>query len=213
MSDFQFQSGQTVVFTGDSITDCGRRGDQAPFGNGYVARAIELIGARYPERDIKFVNTGIGGNTVQNLRDRWQDDVLAFKPHWVSIKIGINDLHRTLHSTPEATPPDVYEKTYRGILGRTREIGARVILIDPFYISTETHTDSFRKKVLDFLPEYLNIVETLAKEFEALHVHTHELFQKQLKYHPAEYFCPEPVHPYTSGHIVIAHGVLNALGW
>jgi lysophospholipase L1-like esterase len=213
MSDFLWQNGQTVVLTGDSITDCGRRGDQAPYGNGYVARAIELIGARYPERKINFINTGIGGNTVQNLRDRWEDDVLNFKPDWVTIKIGINDLHRTLAQTPESTPPDVYEATYRGILQRTRDAGAKVVLIDPFFISLETSDDSFRKKVLDFLPEYLSIVEKLSKEFETLHVYTHQLFLEQLKYRPAQYFCPEPVHPYTSGHIVIAHGLLNVLGW
>lgn len=213
MSTFLWQDGQTVVLTGDSITDCGRRGDQAPYGNGYVARAIELVGARYPERKINFINTGISGNTVQNLRDRWQDDVLNFKPDWVTIKIGINDLHRTLAETPEATPPDVYEKTYRGILQRTRDAGAKVVLIDPFFISLETGNDSFRKKVLDFLPEYLGIVENLSKEFETLHVYTHQLFMEQLKHRPAEYFCPEPVHPYTSGHIVIAHGLLKTLGW
>ena len=36
MGNFLFQDGQKVVLIGDSITDCGRRGDQAPFGSGYV---------------------------------------------------------------------------------------------------------------------------------------------------------------------------------
>jgi lysophospholipase L1-like esterase len=213
MSEFQLQDGQTYVFAGDSITDCGRRDSAAPLGNGYARLATELITTRYPERKINYVNSGISGNTVQNLRDRWGDDVLYYKPDWASIKIGINDLHRTLHNTPESTPPDVYEATYRGILERTKASGAKLILIDPFYISREEDASSFRKSVLDFLPEYLNIVEKLAKEFDALHVRTHELFIEQLKYRPADYFCPEPVHPYTSGHLVIAHGLLKVLGW
>ena len=213
LSDFKLQSGQTFVFAGDSITDCGRRGANAPLGDGYARLTTQLIAARYPQHEIKFINSGISGNTVQNLRDRWQDDVLFHQPDWVSVKIGINDLHRTLNGTPDSTPPDIYETTYRGILERTRASGARLILIDPFYISTETGADSFRKKVLDFLPEYLNIVEKLAGEFDALHVRTHQLFAEQLKYRPAEYFCPEPVHPYTSGHLVIAHGLLQVLGW
>jgi lysophospholipase L1-like esterase len=213
MSDFQLQDGQTFVFAGDSITDCGRRDTAAPLGNGYVRLATELITTRYPERNINYVNAGISGNTVQNLRDRWSDDVLFHKPDWVSVKIGINDLHRTLAQTAETTPPDVYETTYRGILQRTKDSGAKLILIDPFYISTESNADSFRKKVLDFLPEYLSIVEKLAKEFDALHVRTHDLFVEQLKYRPADYFCPEPVHPYASGHLVIALGLLEVLGW
>jgi lysophospholipase L1-like esterase len=213
MSDFQIQDGQRWVFAGDSITDCGHRAHAASLGEGYVRFVSELIAARYPDRKIEYFNAGIDGNTVQNLCDRWSDDVLYFKPNWVSIKIGINDLHRTLAQTPEAVPPAAYEKTYRSLLQRTKDAGANILLIDPFYISIETNADSYRKKVLDFLPEYLHIVAMLSKEFQALHIRTHELFMEQLKYRPASYFCPEPVHPYTSGHLVIAHGLLEILDW
>ena len=213
MSEFLVQEGQTIVFAGDSITDCGRLSDQKPLGSGYVMIASELIRARYPERNIKFHNAGISGNTVQNLRDRWEDDVLYFKPDWITIKIGINDLARTLYQTPEATPPDVFEIAYRDILTRSQNSGAKICLIDPFYLSLDTHEGSERKRILDFLPEYLDVVHKLAAEFETLHVPTHELFLRQLQNRPAEELCPEPVHPYASGHIVIAHGVLQALKW
>jgi hypothetical protein len=43
MSDFALQDGQTVVFIGDSITDCGRREAQAPYGSGYVRLAIDRM--------------------------------------------------------------------------------------------------------------------------------------------------------------------------
>ena len=32
MSNLLFQSDEKVLFIGDSITDCGRRGDHAPLG-------------------------------------------------------------------------------------------------------------------------------------------------------------------------------------
>ena len=48
MNDLVFQSGQTVLFIGDSITDCGRRQDQEQLGNGYVRKVTELITAKYP---------------------------------------------------------------------------------------------------------------------------------------------------------------------
>ncbi len=95
MSEFLFQHGQKVLFIGDSITDCGRRAEHAPFGAGYVKLAIDLITARYPDRHITYLNEGIGGNTVEDLHARWHDDVLVHQPHWLSVKIGINDLHRT----------------------------------------------------------------------------------------------------------------------
>jgi lysophospholipase L1-like esterase len=212
MSEFLVQDGQQVVFIGDSITDCGRRGEAAPFGNGYVKAAIDLITARYPERRIGYVNTGIGGNTVADLHARWDADVIAHRPDWLSVKIGINDLHRTLDSTPQAVAPDRYEALYREILSRARqETTARLVLIDPFYISTAT--EGREGEVLKRLGRYLEVVHRLAEEFDAIHVRTQAAFQEQLRYRPASYFCPEPVHPYLSGHVVIAHALLSKLNW
>ncbi len=214
MSNFAVKNGQTFVFIGDSITDCGRRDAQAPFGNGYVKMTIDLITARYPERKIRYFNEGISGNTVEDLRNRWHDDVLRHKPDWISIKIGINDLHRQLNPAVAQLPPDRYETLYREILQSSRErTKARIVLIDPFYISTDTDSQSFRADVLKLLPEYTRRVHKLAKEFGTLRVSTQDLFQKQLRYRPSDAFCPEPVHPWPSGHMVIAHGLLQALGW
>lgn len=212
MSEFLFQDGQQVVFIGDSITDCGRRGEAAPFGGGYVKAAIDMVTARYPERRIHYVNTGIGGNTVADLHARWDADVIAHRPDWLSVKIGINDLHRSLDDTPQAIPPDRYEALYREILSRARqETAARLILIDPFYISTAT--DGREGEVLKRLRGYLEVVHRLAGEFDAINVRTHEAFQEQLCYRPASDFCPEPVHPNASGHVVIAHALLSTLNW
>ena len=85
MNDLVFQSGQTVLFIGDSITDCGRRQDQEQLGNGYVRKVTELITAKYPHRSISYVNKGIGGDTVEGLESRWTTDVLDIKPDWLSI--------------------------------------------------------------------------------------------------------------------------------
>jgi len=199
---------------GDSITDCGRRGEAAPYGSGYVRLAVELITARYPERRLRYFNEGISGNTVRDLHDRWQNDVLAHRPDWVLVKIGINDLHRALDQTPQAVPPDDYERLYRECLQRTRqETAARLVLIEPFYISAMPAPGSREATVLARLPRYLEAVARLAQEFDALPVRTHAAFQRQLEFRPASDFCPEPVHPYQSGHTVIAHELLRTLGW
>jgi len=214
MSEFLFENGQTVLFIGDSITDCGRRGDHFPLGSGYVKVLVDLVTARYPERKVRFINEGIGGNTVLDLRHRWHDDVLVHRPDWLSIKIGINDLARSLDLRPESVPPDRYEQLYRECLEMARQqTKARLIMIDPFYISTDRESGSRRSQFLQLLPEYLAVVERLATEYGALHVRTHDAFQEQLRHRPVDTFCPEPVHPNLSGHTVIAHAVLRALGW
>jgi lysophospholipase L1-like esterase len=214
MTDFLLKDGQTVVFAGDSITDCGRRAAEAPFGAGYVRHAIELITARYPTLKLKYFNEGIGGNTVVDLQNRWEDDVLRHQPDWITVKIGINDLHRGWAPPPAvAVTPEIFEAAYRDILTRGKANGAKLLLIDPFYISQDRNENSARKRVLDYLPEYISVVDKMAAEFDALQVKTQDLFQEQLKYRPADYFCPEPVHPYASGHHVIALGLLDKLNW
>jgi len=214
MNEFVFKDGETVVFIGDSITDCGRRGAQAPYGSGYVKFIIDLITARYPERHITYFNEGIGGNTVEDLYNRWENDLLSHKDaDWVSVKIGINDLHRFLGGASQLAP-DKYEILYRRCLTMTKEkLDAKLILVDPFYVSTQSNSDDHQMKVLKLIPEYLQAVEKLAKEFDALHVYTHQVFQNQLKYRSPDYFCPEPVHPYPNGHMVIALAILEKLGW
>ncbi len=212
MSDFMVQDGQTVVFIGDSITDCGRRDQQYPFGDGYVRQAIDLITVKYPERRITYFNEGIGGNNVGDLRNRWHDDLLVQQPDWVTIKIGINDLHQTFGGADFAPPR--FEAIYRDILDLTRErTQAEIVLIDPFYMSTDDTSDGWRSKVLKVLPEYLDVVKRLAGEYQTRHVLTHEAFQRQLKVRPVDTFCSEPVHPNVHGHFVIAYELLKALNW
>ena len=47
MGDFWIEDAQTALFIGDSITDCGRRGAEAPLGSGYVRFFTELATARF----------------------------------------------------------------------------------------------------------------------------------------------------------------------
>ena len=212
---FAIRPHKTVLFTGDSITDCGRRGPSAPLGDGYVSLIDELINARYPAHRLNMINTGIGGNTVRDLAERWTDDVVRHQPDWLSIKIGINDIHCWLGEVPDrAVDPEAYAELYELILARTRrETSARLVLVDPFYISTDRTGDRFRASVLEHLPCYLRTIKALAARYKARHVRTHEAFARLLRHDGPDRFCPEPVHPFRSGHIVIAHAWLQALGW
>ncbi|MFH2068169.1 MAG: SGNH/GDSL hydrolase family protein [Candidatus Omnitrophota bacterium] len=211
--NFLFKNRETIVFIGDSITDCGRRDQFFPYGNGYVKMAIDLVTACCPEKSFTYFNRGISGDTVEGLNNRWHDDLILLKPDWVFILIGINDLHSFLMNS-SILPSDKYEKLYRAILKRTKqETKAKLILLEPFYISNDFEGDSFRSRVLKTIPDYIKIVRRLAEEFGALLIKTHDIFQKQLKYRPADTFCPEPVHPNGTGHLVIAHELLKAVNF
>lgn len=209
----QIKSGETVVFVGDSITDCERRAAFPPYGRGYVQMIIDLITAKYPERKITFYNRGINGNTVLDLKGRWHDDVLCLKPDWLFIKIGINDTHRTLF-TDRLVEPDKFREIYDGLLKEAKtRLNPKIVLIDPFYLSTDFNSESGRTRVLKLLPEYLAVVKDLSKKYKTVHVELHKAFQNHLKYRQADHFCGEPVHPYLNGHIVIAHEILKKIGF
>ena len=182
-------------------------------GNGYVKLFMDLLIIREPKKKITIINKGIGGDVVTGLRDRWNDDVLRNKPDWLSIKIGINDLHRTLSQNTNAVPPKLYREAYENILSRTKSAlpNCRFILIDPFYLSNESSPTSFRSAVLRLLPEYLKIVNELSKKYKAFHLKTHEIYQQLLKNHEPDTFCNEPVHPNLTGHLVIAEALYSLL--
>lgn len=214
--EFLLKGGEKIVFIGDSITDCGRRDQFAPYGNGYVKLIIDLLTASYPDRNFIYFNKGIGGHTVEDLFNRWYDDVVVVQPDWVSVLIGINDLHRGLggNDPNQAIPPEKYERIYQAVLERTKkETKAKLILLEPFYISSDLNDGTFRSKVLKLLPEYIAVVHKMAKKFDTLLVRTHQAFQEQIKYNSTENFCPEPVHPNLTGHLVMAYQFLRALNF
>lgn len=204
---------EKLLFIGDSITDCGRRGAGRPLGEGYVKLFNDLASIREPAKRLTIINKGISGDRVTGLRNRWHDDVLRHRPDWLSIKIGINDLHSVLRNDPDGVPPKRFAEAYEDILTRTRDAlpRCRILLIDPFYISTETSKNSFRRSVLELLPQYVAVVDRLSRRFHTRRVRTHEIFQGLLKHRDPDTWCPEPVHPNPVGHLVIAEAVYTAL--
>ncbi len=212
MSTFWIEGGQTMLFIGDSITDCGRRGAEMPLGSGYVRLFTELATARFPDRNIAYINKGIGGNRITDLKERWRDDVLFHKPDRLSIKIGINDLHSHLRNPQDGVSPEHFASVYDEVLGCTRdELNCPLLLITPFYISTDCSGSTFRSQVLSLLPCYIETVEAMAVKYDARLVNLHDIYQEHLQYRDADTFCPEPVHPNHTGHIVIAEALMQAL--
>ena len=214
MTDFLVQDGQTYLFQGDSITDCGRRDSAAPLGGGYAKIVAEIVTALYPDRQIDFQNRGIGGDTTKDLRERWDDDTIRLQPDFLSILIGINDLHRWLFVPDPAikVSPDEFAENYDWLLDRvTKETSAKIILLDPFYISLASR-DTDRSQVLELLPQYIQTVHDMSAKYNTLLVPMHDIYQQHLTFREAECFCPEPVHPNHGGHLVMALELLRVLG-
>lgn len=205
----KIKDGQTIIFIGNSITDCGRRETERPIGNGYVKLFYDMLTTRETEKNVNIINKGICGDNVLGLQARWTDDVLIHNPEWLSIEIGVNDLLSALNQHLDAIPPKVFRNTYNNILSRTKSAlpKCEILLIEPFYISVEANKESFRKSVLDLIPEYIEVVREMSKKYKTRLVRTHEMFQNFLKYHEADTFCAEPIHPSLTGHMAIAENI------
>lgn len=206
----QFTAGQKILFIGDSITDCGRRAEYAPYGQGYVSLVRALLLARYPELHLTIENRGIGGNTVRHLDERWETDVIAERPDWLSVKIGINDVWRTFDRGGDgAVPIDEYEATYRRLLQRAvDETDCRLIIADPYMIEPDR---SHPMRVA--MDNYGAVAARLAVEFDAIHVPTQNAIDAALASTSPDDWAADRIHPNLEGHAVIALAFLRAIGW
>lgn len=198
----------TVLFIGDSITDCGRNYDNVnDLGRGYAMMVAAELNLRYPEKQIQFMNRGINGNRVTDLEQRWEQDCLAHNPTWVSIYIGINDTWRWYDSKAE-TSADEFYRTYRELLVRTKEhTNANIVLIEPFVLPVPEDRKGWR---VDLDPK-IHAIRELAREFGTYYVPLDGLFaQASTKAEPA-YWAGDGVHPTDAGHALIAKAWLDAV--
>jgi acyl-CoA thioesterase I len=209
MTKWNIKPGDTVLFQGDSITDCSRNREMPnDLGKGYALMAAGLFRAAHPELDVTFLNRGISGNRVKDLQARWQADCIDLKPNWVSIYIGINDCWRR-YDRNDPTSPESFEQGYRELLERTqRELDAGIVLIEPFVLPVPDDRKSWRE---DLDPK-INIVRELAREYGALFVPLDGLFAQASMIAHSSYWAPDGVHPSPAGHALIAKAWLRTIG-
>lgn len=202
-----FEAGQHALFIGDSITDCGRRGPAAPYGDGYVSLVRAFTIAAHPELGLTWTNRGVGGDTVRDLRARWQRDAQAPRPDWLSVMIGINDVWRAF-GDGDPVPLDEFTTTLRGLLrDAVATTGCRLILADPYVIEPDRAEP--QRAMSD---RYAAAVGELAREFDAVHVATQAAFDRALASTAPGDWAEDRIHPNLAGHAVIARAFLDVIG-
>jgi lysophospholipase L1-like esterase len=206
----KIRPGSRLLFIGDSVTDCGRlrprgEGNRASLGQGYVAGIAEALESRHLNPPITLTNMGISGNTVRDLASRWDTDVLALKPDWLSVMIGINDVWRQFDGVDNAAAvmSEEFERTYDGLIRRTRPLLEGLVLMTPYFVQP-SRTVPMRRR----MDEYGSIVRELAKKHSALLVDTQAVFDAAMERHAFAALAPDRVHPSPLGHAVLAEAFL-----
>jgi len=208
-----FDKGDTVLFTGDSITDCGRRrplGEKDGLGNGYVNFLCGMLYAGYPDRVLRVLNTGISGNRITDLDSRWQWDVIDLKPDWLSVFIGINDVFFRFNR-PDLSPqvtPDIYHDTYSRLIGSVKGSLKGLILATPYILETDKQ-DPIRAR----MDECGKAVKDLAEKNGAILVDVQQAFDDFMEQRPDFSLAADRVHPNPTGHFIIARAFLQAFGY
>jgi lysophospholipase L1-like esterase len=195
---------QTLVLFGDSITDSGRdRSSVSSLGNGYVAGVVKQIRARHKE-PLTFINSGVSGDTTRDLLGRLETDVIAHKPDWVSVAIGVNDVWRSFGGGDRSDAVNIgeFEANYRQILERILASGAKLILVEPFVIEADK-LEPFRAQ----MDVYSGVVAALAREFSAVFVSFQAMFDRVIDQDWSE----DRVHPNAAAVALMANEFLGAL--
>lgn len=204
------ESGQTFLFIGDSITDCGRRNCPEEIGGGYVRLVRDYLRAKDPAHAPQIVNRGISGNKITDLVARWKDDVIAIAPDVLSIMIGINDVWHGFHNPSNGVAIEKYVELYhvilrqvQGALPKTKVVLCQPTVIDPPAPATGNQV----------LQPYVRATGELRREFGAVAmVNTHGAFVNAIKARPDIQWTTDGVHPTSTGHMLIARTWLSDTG-
>jgi len=204
----ELKPNSSIVFIGDSITDAGRlEAAHKPFGYGYVHFVAYRLLAKYPEYNINIINTGISGDTILDLKGRWEKNCLKHNPDILSVLIGINDVFRQYTGRLEdAVLLNEYQLTYKRLLSLAKEKNnCQLILMEPFLFCEDKANPAYKA-----LQQYIQAVRVLADQFNAVLVPLQELINKKIKEVPPEKFSDDMVHPYLWAHAWIAQQWLEA---
>jgi lysophospholipase L1-like esterase len=207
----QLEKDKTLLFIGDSITDCGRSrpiGEGNGLGSGYVHLIHALLESKYPELNLRTLNMGVNGNRVSNLQERWDEDVVIQEPDYISILIGINDVWRQFDN-PSALMQvtiDIYERSLVKLVEQAVARSERVFLMSPFYLEENTE-EPMRKK----MDEYGRVVEKIAGEYNLMFIDIQKNFDSYLEKRATQTLSPDRVHPNVTGHMIIAKAFLDKI--
>lgn len=208
-------SGQTILFQGDSITDAGRKRDDAAanspaaFGRGYAWLAAARLLVDHAGDNLKLYNRGISGNKVDQLAERWQADCLDLKPDVLSILIGVNDFVHNLPNDFEAMLKK-YDTDYRALLKRTKESLPKIklILCEPFLLKCGPVKDAWLPK----FEGYRAAAKKIAADNGAAFMPFQAMFDAAARIAPPELWAADGVHPTPDGAAFMAHAWLQGAG-
>ncbi len=200
--DLQLKEGSTIVAIGDSITQ----------GGGYLRMIDAVLAQQYPDLKIaKVVNKGISGQKAEQLVTRFEKDVVALKPAFVTISIGINDVWHRLNKDHDPQVLATYKENVTKMVDMAQAAGIKVIILTPTVIQEDVNTEGNKR-----LKMYVAAEKEIAEQKKCTFVDLYGMFLTALAKKPADqkgnWLTSDGVHMKPMGDAIMAIGALCALG-
>lgn len=201
-----------AMFTGDSVTDCGRLrpvGDGAgTLGDSYVGNIYVQTWANNPQNNVRFFNSATSGDTTRKLAARFDEEVLAYAPDYVFIMIGINDCWRFFDDSilkPEhQISSEESEKNLEEMVTKTIAAGAVPVVISPLFFDTNKN-DPMRAKRDELERRFLSVTRKYGVDYIDIQPAADDFISKASSYMLAQ----DRVHPKAIGRAIITKEIMN----
>ncbi len=197
-ADLLVSDGQKIAFLGDSIT---QHGWEKP--TGYVNEVISGLASAGVK--VTPIAAGVSGNKSNDMLARVQRDVIAKKPDWMTLSCGVNDVW---HGERGVNLED-YKKNITAILDACKTAGIKVLMLTATPIGEKLDAPANLK-----LAGYNDFLRAVAKERDLpvadLNADMQVAITAKTKDSPP--LTTDGVHMANAGNMVMARGVLRALG-
>lgn len=199
------RDGDGFVFLGDSITH------QAL----YTQYIEDYCFTRYPTLRLRFHNAGVGGDRAADALARFDADVAAYQPRYVTILLGMND--GGVRDFDKALF-DTYQKDMSELLNRVDKIGAVAVLMSPTMFDSRAARmrkpmeprDTYYNGVLALYGAWLREVALdRGLGFVDMYGPLNRLTLAERRKDPAFTLIKDAVHPEAPGQLVMAAAMLE----
>ncbi len=222
---------KTILFQGDSITDCGRTRDlpsniieKLYVKTQYALRRANELGSGYPslvakelgEENYIFINRGVGGDRVLDVYARIVRDIIKVKPDVMSLLVGVNDIWHGMDWN-NGTGLKRFEKMFNILIEELVEElpDTKFIILGAFVLEGSAtvnrpgQPDRYRL-FREGVAQVAEIERKAAEKHDISFVDLGRVFDEEAEKHSAKELVTDGVHPTLKGHVIIKREWLKA---
>ncbi|WP_193213651.1 SGNH/GDSL hydrolase family protein [Luteolibacter marinus] len=213
LAELELRDGDTIVFLGDSIThQCL-----------YTQYVEDYLYTRFPKMRLRLHNAGVGGARAWDALLRFDKDVAAYKPKYVTVLLGMNDGRYAEYLDDVFT---TYSTEMNQLLEKIDACGAKAILMTPTMFDARAKrmqppggfmgpkAVTFYNSTLAYYGAWLR--DTACERglgFVDLWGPLNETTLHERRKDPAFTLIKDSVHPDAPGQVVMAAAMIEDLGF